>query len=48
MGVTASPSYVLPTLLALEVGASELGLPVTPGTAVAEGSKIFQSEYRDQ
>jgi aspartate aminotransferase-like enzyme len=43
MGVTASPSYVLPTLLALEVGARELGLPVTAGTAVAAGSKIFQS-----
>jgi len=43
MGVTASPAYVLPTLLALEVGARELSLPVTPGAAVAEGSKIFQS-----
>jgi aspartate aminotransferase-like enzyme len=43
MGVTASPAYVLPTLLALEAGGRELGLPVTPGAAVAEGSKIFQS-----
>jgi aspartate aminotransferase-like enzyme len=44
MGVTASPSYVLPTLLALEAGARELGFPVPPGTAVAEGSRIFQSK----
>jgi len=43
MGVTASPSYVLPTLSALEVGARELGLHVPAGSAVAEGSKIFQS-----
>jgi len=43
MGVTASPSYVLPTLSALEVGARELGLHVLAGSAVAEGSKIFQS-----
>lgn len=43
MGVTASPSYVLPTLLALEAGARELGLQVTAGSAVAEGAKIFQS-----
>ena len=41
MGVSASPSYVLPTLLALEAAARELGLPVTPGTAIAEGSKMF-------
>ena len=44
MGVTASPSYVLSTLLALEAGARELGLPIIPGTAVAEGSKTFQSK----
>jgi len=42
MGVSASPSYVLPTLMALEVCAGQIGLPVNRGTAVAEASRIFQ------
>jgi aspartate aminotransferase-like enzyme len=42
MGVSASPSYVLPTLMALEDCADQIGLPVNRGAAVAEASRIFQ------
>jgi aspartate aminotransferase-like enzyme len=41
MGITASPSYVLPTLGALELTLRDLGFKADPGAGVAAAQRVF-------
>jgi aspartate aminotransferase-like enzyme len=41
MGITAAPSYVLPTLSALELTLRDLGFKADPGAGVAAAQRVF-------
>jgi aspartate aminotransferase-like enzyme len=41
MGITSTPSYVLPTLSALELALRDLGFKADPGAGVAAAQRVF-------